>query len=180
MIKRYDWPKLKALFVSGGWITIADFFKAQHIENNSRNRSHSKGWKEERLEYQGKIITQVQTQEIESIIQVRLRQQQIAKQMQEVGLKKLEQLEPQTADQARKLINSGLEQERAALGISERGGGTSLTQVNVNLPKTKFDELLDGQDLESVLKLLAQVREEKMRRKLLNNQSNSDNLDTKE
>lgn len=165
--RRRDWLELKNQFVTGDWLTISDFLKDQNIPNNSRSRFHTKGWREEKIEYRSKIITQIQEKEMESVVEVRIRQVQAAKKMQEIGLQKLQELSPESADEARKLITSGLEQERAALGMSDKGSGTNLTQVNVNLPKTKFDEILESNSLEDLLELIAAIRKEKERRRLL-------------
>lgn len=171
MNTRRDWIVLKDKFIRGDWQTVTDFFKEQDIPNNSRSRIHTRNWKNEKLEYQSRIITQVQEKEMESVVEVRIRQVQAAKKMQEIGLQKLQELSPETADEARKLITSGLEQERAVLGMSDRGSGTNLTQVNVNLPRTKFDEMLDGKSFEELLEFIAAIRKEKERRRLLKNAS---------
>lgn len=169
MTKGRDWLKLKDQFIRGNWQTVADFLREQNISNNSRSRTHTRNWKNERLEYQSKIITQVQEKEMESVVEVRIRQVQTAKKMQEIGLQKLQELSPESADEARKLVTSGLQEERAALGISDRGSETNLTQVNVNLPKTKLDEMLDNASFEEILEFLAAIRKEKERRRLLKN-----------
>lgn len=165
--QRRNWLELKNQFVMGDWLTISDFLRDQNISTNSRSRLHTKGWKEERIEYRSKIITRIQEKEVESAVDIRLRQVQAAKKMQEIGLQKLQELSPETADEARKLVTSGLEQERAALGMPEKGVSQNLTQVNVNLPRTKFDEILEGRSLEELLELIVAIREEKARRKLL-------------
>lgn len=170
-VTQRNWLELKNQFITGDWLTISDFLLDQNIPNNSRSRLHTKGWREEKLDYQSKVITQVQEKEMESVVEVRIRQVQTAKKMQEIGLRKLQELSPETADEARKLVTSGLEQERAALGMSDRGSGTNLTQVNVNLPKTKFDEILEGKSFEELLEFITAIRKEKERRRLLKNTS---------
>lgn len=168
MTTKRNWLELKHKFITGAWQTISDFLRDQNIPNNSRSRSHTSGWRDEKLEYQSKIITRIQEKEVESVVDIRLRQQQIAKKMQEVGLQKLQELSPETTEEARKLVTSGLQEERAALGMSEKRTFQNLTQVNVNLPKTKIDEILDGENIEDLLGLIADIRKEKERRKLLN------------
>lgn len=169
--QRRDWLELKNQFVTGDWLTVSVFLRDQNIPNNSRSRFHTRKWKEEKLEYQSKVITQVQEKEMESVVEVRIRQVRAAKKMQEIGLRKLQELSPESADEARKLVTSGLQEERAALGMSDRGSGTNLTQVNVNLPKTKFDEILEGKSFEELLELIVAIRKEKERRRLLKNAS---------
>lgn len=166
-VTQRNWLELKNQFITGDWLTISDFLLDQNIPNNSRSRLHAKGWREERLDYQSKVITQVQEKEMESVVEVRIRQVQTAKKMQEIGLQKLQELSPETADEARKLVTSGLQEERAALGMPDKGVSQNLTQVNVNLPRTKIDEILESGSFEEVLELLVAIKKEQKRRELL-------------
>lgn len=69
-----------------------------------------------------------------------------------------------------------MEQEREILGI--RGEpDANLIQVNVSLPKTRFDEILESQDFEGILNLIAEIRKEKIRRSE-NKWKNSDMIQT--
>jgi len=83
--------------------------------------------------------------------------------MQDKGEKALGGLDVKAVDDARKLILTGMEQERAALRVG-KGGAKSLTQVNVNLPKTRFDELVNDQDFEGLLRFITDIRRERTRR----------------
>lgn len=160
---KYDWISLKNQFMIGNWLTVSDFFRGNKIKDNSRNRLHTKGWLIERREYQEEITRRTREQIIEKEIDIRLRQQKIAQQLQMKGLKELQNLPVKRAEEARKLVVSGMEQEREALGIGGKSE-TSLTQVNVSLPKTRFDEILEGQNFEGILKLIAEIKKEKKRR----------------
>lgn len=165
---KYNWLSLKNQFITGDWVTISDFLRDKGIKDNSRNRLHTKNWILERKEYQEEIYRKAREELIEKKVNVRIRQAEKARKMQEKGEESLNTLEPTTIEEARRLIVSGLREERAALGISEIEKGSSssnLTQVNVSLPKTRFDEIIDGQDFEGILRLLAEVKKEKERRK---------------
>lgn len=55
-MRQYDWVNLKSQFITGKWPTIADFFRKQDIKNNSYSRRRTKGWPEERRQYQEKVV----------------------------------------------------------------------------------------------------------------------------
>lgn len=165
MKRMYDWQALKSRFVAGDWLTLADFFKEQGIKNNSRSRLNARGWLEERRRYQERIILETQHRVIEDEVSIRSRQHKLAKQLQLKGVKELNKLNIRNADDARKLIVSGLEEEREALGINSKGAKTAnLTQINLNLPKTRFDDILDSASYEDLLELIVEVRKEKASR----------------
>lgn len=162
---RHDWISLKNQFVIGNWLTVSDFFRDNQIKDNSRNRINTKGWIIERREYQEEVFKRTREQIIEKESEIRLRQQRHAQQLQAKGLKELENLPVKKIDDARKMIITGMQEERAALGISEKvDQPSSLTQVNVSFPRTRLDELLEDQDLEGLLKFIAEIKREKIRR----------------
>ena len=163
MRARIDWIKIKNQFIVGDWTTITDYFRENNIKDNSRNRLHTKGWLVEKREYQEEIIRRTRVQIIEKEVDVRIRQQKLAQELQTKGIEALQELSVKDIEDARKLVVSGLEQEREALGMKGKTDA-NLTQVNVNLPKTRFDELLEDQDLEGLLRLLVDIEKEKRRR----------------
>jgi len=158
-------------FIRGPWDTVNDFIKYKKITPRKKSAYISQmtsGWGREKrqlvISAMEKASTDIVGEKIEEIKQVKIRQASIAKEMQEVGHEALKIYKPQDAEEARKMIQTGMEQEREALGISGKGGGQNLTQVNVNLPKTKFDQIIDGTNFEGVLKLIAEVKRERIRR----------------
>lgn len=167
MRQKHDWIRLKNEFVTGKWPTVSAFFQAQNIVDNSRNRLNSRGWLESRRLYWEEIAQRSKEKLVESEADIRLRQSALARQLQLKGLKELQNLPVEDVDSARKLVVSGMEQERISLGITEKEDTQNLTQVNVNLPRTKFDEIIEGLDFEGLLRLLAEVRRERVRRKRL-------------
>lgn len=163
---KYNWLKLRANFVSGDCLTVVEFFRAHNVPSNSRTRLNAKGWREERLEYQKKIIAQTQERTVESEAEIRLRQQREALLLQSKGLQRLKELPVERLDDARKLLVDGLQQEREALGLgSER---SERLQVAVDLlPHTDFDRMFKNLNYEQTLELIAGVKKEKERRESL-------------
>lgn len=167
-----DWGALKTEFINGHWITLSHFFSNKGIPNNSYSRSKTKGWRVTKKNYALQVTKRATEQLIEEEVQIRIRQAKIAKKMQEKGLAALDLLEPKDIDEARKLVNDGLIQEREALGISGKHKPASLTQVNVNFPKTNLDRLLEDLDYGGILKLLAEVRRVKSKQADLDTNTN--------
>lgn len=157
MGRKYDWLKLKQEFVSGNWLTVADFFRDKSIPSNSRTRTNTKGWQGARAEYLKQVISQAQQKAVESEVDIRLRQQKEAKLLQKKGLEKLSELEITNIEEARRMITSGLEQERLALGLDNK---VTATQVNINQPgKTRFDELIEKANYEELLQMIAELKQ---------------------
>lgn len=159
-----DWINLKNQYITGNWVTVSAFFNANKIKNNSRNRTKTKGWKDERLDYLTKVNIRTQIKSVEVDADIKVRHHLISKKLQLKGLEGLAGLTIESVDEARKMIISGLQEERIALGIEDAKGKQNLTQVNVNLPRTKFDEMIEGKSYEEVLQLIAEIRREKERR----------------
>jgi hypothetical protein len=82
--------------------------------------------------------------------------------MQLKGMAKLKDLNPTNVDEARKLVVSGLQEERRALGM-EGAGGQSLTQVNI-YPKTNLDKIIEKLDYAGILQLIADVKRTRARK----------------
>jgi hypothetical protein len=180
--KMRDWEGLKLEFIRGHWETLVQFAIDKKIPLSTRSNQHSprinrwysfkmKGWVDERnaflAEAAKRAAQEMMEQKKDEIKKVKERQAKIARRMQLKALKVLEDADMSTVnvETARKLLVNGLEQEREALGVNEKGGGPpSLTQVNVNVPKTKFDAILDATNYEGLLKLLTDVKRERARR----------------
>jgi len=156
-MKKYDWLKLKQEFVTGNWLTVADFFRDKNIPSNSRTRTHAKGWQGARVDYLKQVISQTQQKAIESEVDIRLRQQKGARLLQKKGLEKLNDLEINNIEEARRLITSGLEQERLALGLDKN---ITATQVNIAQPgKTRLDEQIEKASYEELLQMIAELKQ---------------------
>jgi len=167
----YNWDALKLEFMRGPWNSVSAFRaykKMPPINKSSRVNNMMNGWGKEKMELiskAAKLAAQtLVADKMEEFKKVRERQATLARKMQEKGEEILPKLDPKNIEEARKLIQTGMQEERNALGLGEKGGASSLTQVNVNLPKTKFDNLIDGGDFESILKFIADIKRERIRR----------------
>jgi len=154
---KYQWQQLKNEFVGGSWLSVAEFFRKKGIINNSRNRLNSKGWRKTKEEYQRRIVAQIQKRSTETEVEIRMRQHRAAKYLQLKGLQKLKDSPIQTAEEARKLIVDGLEQEREALGMNDKN--LRATQINIDYsPKTKLDEFIEKATYEEILEMIAEIK----------------------
>lgn len=151
--------------MSGHWLSVSSFFKDQGIKNNSRNRLKARGWLQERSQYLDEIVKKTQQKVIEDEVSVRSRQARLATRLQLKGIQELDNLEVRDVDDARKLITDGMREEREILGFdNKQSKDNNLTQVNISLPKTQFDEILENSTYEELLELIAAIRKEKARR----------------
>lgn len=165
--KEYNWSGLKIEFLKGKWLNVSSFLKDKGIPVGGSSIYETKGWREEKKVLSKKVLEiatgEILEENVNDEKQVRTRQAGISRHMQLKGMEALRTMAPANIEEARKLIQTGLIQERDALGISEskKGGATNLTQVNVNLPKTKLDQLIDGLNAEGILKLIAELRRQR-------------------
>lgn len=104
---RHDWISLKNQFITSNWLTISDFFRNKGIKDNSRSRLHTRGWITEKRTYQEEIAKKTREQIIEKEVDIRIRQQKLAQELQVKGLKGLQKLPVKDAEDARKLMVSG-------------------------------------------------------------------------
>lgn len=174
MHTRDDLEVLKTEFMQGPWETLEDFKRDTKSALPSKyNKYASKMviWESEKkaltpivLEKASLVLVDDKVKQLKKIKQRHIK---LARLMQDKGREALEAVNAENinVDDARKILLTGLEQERTAIGLGEKGGTpTNLTQVNVNLPKTKFDEILNGQNFEELLEFIADIRREKARR----------------
>ena len=168
---KYDWNALKLEFMQGPWQTVTEFRRFKGMPDPQQNNhitSKTSGWTEEKKNFlkqaAQKATSELLEEKTEDIKTIRERQARLARWMQLKGAEGLKRMEPEDADEARKMVVSGLQEERDALGIGPKSGATSLTQVNVNLPKTKFDEILEGATYDELIELVAEIRKERARR----------------
>ena len=167
---RYNWTALKMEFMRGSWETIAEFMRYKEIKITPYiAMKRVKGWGQEKrqivVKASEKATGDLVEEKAEDIREIQRRHARLARWMQLKGGESLKTLNPTSVDEARKLLLSGLAEERLALGmVSGRGGATNLTQVNVNLPKTNLDKLLDGRDAAGLLKLIADIKRQRAQR----------------
>lgn len=164
---KYDWLALKKEFLEGNYSGPKDFLLKKGIKIT--NLKQTANWQKEKKEMKEKAIeatkSKIVQDEVESASDIRKRQANLARFMQLKGASSLQTLKPSNVDEARKLVVSGMEQERSALGLErDSKSGQTLTQINILGPKTNLDRLVEELDYEGVLKLIAELRREKSRR----------------
>ncbi|MFA5013943.1 MAG: hypothetical protein WC549_00180 [Actinomycetota bacterium] len=177
--KKYDYDQMRQEFINGPWMKVNEYLEEKGLAKSVYLKTKMKGWDEEKYRQQKSNVKAMENNDIGKIVPVagrvelannpRIlseRQAKLGRLLQHRGLRTLETIEPETADEARKLIETGINIERKALGLDGQASKVpgSLTQVNVNLPKTKFDDMLDKLDYEGLIKLLANIRRERTRR----------------
>lgn len=162
---KIDKIKLKQEFMEGPWTTIVDFFRFKGIVTDEPNRSlHTRGWsREKQAILAAKAIVPAKKKdlvmELAHLEETRLRQAKVARFLQKLGENELKKEGKEIdAEVARKLIISGMEQERIALGMDKPGQPGSLTQINVTLPKTRLDDVLEKMNYEQLIEFAAELK----------------------
>lgn len=162
---KYNWAKLKREFLTGEWVNVSSFLRDKKIP--LANFKQAAGWLQEKTELEAKKTESTKQamvdKEVESVVDVRARQARLAKFMQMKAAQKIKDAPIETLDEARRMAVAGMREERKALGM-EGGGKQSLTQINIKLPQTNLDKLVEKADYEGVLKLIAELKRERVRR----------------
>jgi hypothetical protein len=154
---RQDWLNLKNQFMCGQWLTVADFFRELKIKDNSRNRLHTKGWINAREAHQEEVASRARERIIEKEVDIRLRQQQLAKRLQHKGLQGLEQHDIYDSKTALQCLVSGLHEEREALGLNDKKESTGISKAEA-LPNTELDRMFEEMSYEELLELIAELK----------------------
>lgn len=164
-VSKYNWGAIRQEFIRGDWKNVPDFLAEKGIPAFYAKHKNMFGVVGEKKEYQKTVIAQAAEkslqEDVEDATKVRLRQARLARFIQLKGAEALKDptLKIQTADEARKLLVSGLEQERRALGLEGGDKPNSLTQININTgPKTQLDRMLEGASYEDILGLIAELK----------------------
>lgn len=160
---KHDWVKYKAEFMAGPWVSVRQFLKEKGLSFSLIKKT--KGWSAEKKTLAqaaldistGKILQK----DIQDILEMRKRQTGFARYMQYRAARKMKKVvdDELSPEDARRLMVSGLEEERKAMGAEE--GQTpkqTLTQININPPKTNLDRLIEKLDYEGILKLIAELK----------------------
>lgn len=166
--KKYDWIKLKTEWLTSDFLVIKDFLEAKGmVAKNFMNETA--GWagdkKKFKQEAEDKAIQALQQADVEDTQKIRERQARLARFMQLKGASEMKNLKIESAEDARKMIQTGLQEERRALGLEGNTNHQSLTQININGgPKTNIDKMVEGFDYEELLEFIAELRREKSKR----------------
>ena len=165
--KRHDWERLKAEYVAGDWKTVTDFFNDKKILLTNRYRAV--GWVGAKKSYRKKVLETSEKRMIredaQDITKIRDRHARLARFMILKGAETLKTEKVETVDEARKLMVSGMHEERKATGIDSSSGITSVTQININ-PKTNLDKLIAKLNYEGILGLIAELKQDRERSSL--------------
>lgn len=171
--RKYDWVTLKKEFLKGPYLTVEEFKKAQGMPLHQQSKhvnQKTKGWMDEKKVLNQRALSRASEQILEEKIidekKEKIDSYNVGKYLVSRGVLALKDLFPTNTEEARKLISTGQDMINSVVGIGEnpKGGAPHLTQVNVNFPKTKFDEMLNGLEYPELLKLIAEVKRERDRR----------------
>ena len=167
-VKRYDWVNLKKEFFKGDYVSVSGFLKEKGIPDSVWNRKKTKGWTAQKEQYRQDALERGLEKSVDeiglSIADTRRKQANLARFMQLKGEAALQGIDPDIVgvDDARKLVVAGMREERTALGM-DSVKSPHLTQVNINLPPTKFDNFIEGASYEDLIQFLADIKRERAR-----------------
>ena len=167
---KYDWPGIHKEFLQSDYLTVANFLRGKGMKLPSQSSlvaQKTRGWGKEKNMIRDGAATDAAAQswrnEFSNTGEVRARQARLARFLQLKAMAKIKNTEPATFDEARKALATGLIQERDALGVGPKIENQSLTQVNINLPKTKFDKMIEEMDYEQIIMFIAELKKLKSR-----------------
>jgi len=163
MTKSHNWLKLKQEYLESKFETVSDYMRFKNMRPKSWLQQTS-GWRKEKDAMKVAVVEKSKQQiingEVHDINEAKARQARLARFMQLKGVTTLKKFEPKSVEEARRLIVSGLDAERKALGMDQQRSA-SFTQINIG-PKTNIDRLLEGMDYEGVLQLIAELKQKRV------------------
>lgn len=170
-VYEYNWDALKLDFYKSDFLKISDWWANKKQPQPPNMADKTLGWVDEKNKFLKKNLSatrnSLMTPNDKNPEIVRKKQLNYAQYLQLHAYSYLIDHDPDSAEDARKMMISGMEQERELLGMTNKAMRTpNLTQVNVNLPKTKVDELLDKMDVHQLLEFVAELKRERSRRAL--------------
>lgn len=160
--KKYDWVKLKNEYLRSPHTTATSFLRDSNISINGYVANMVTGWRREKTGYKKaleqstdkKVVAQLSN----DVAKVRVRQAKIARNLQTKGLMGMIGQKVSTVEQARKLILTGLEQERSALGLDKPSMQPS-GDINVTLIQTRFGQSLNNLDYGQLIAILEKLEQ---------------------
>lgn len=162
-----DWDKLKLEWLTGTWDSLAHFKREKGIPLSETR--YVKGWLDAKKAYNKKttekLAKKMADSEIDSIVETRIRQRNLARYMQVKGAVALKEVKVANAEEARKLIQTGMVEERKIIGI-EGGGDKANININIGM-KTNYDKLLLDSDYEEIVGFVAELKRIKRERNRL-------------
>ena len=176
--RKYDWVELKKEFMTGDYKSVNEFLRVQNLPptiHSGGMRRYTKGWAAEKKKKRERALERATQRSLDNQFgdmgEVKEKQARIAHFLQTKGMKELEDLSSESVDEARRLVLTGMKQERAIFGIGEEGRqasprGQQLTQVNINLPPTRFDDMIEEMDYEQLVRFIAELKRVRVGRNL--------------
>jgi hypothetical protein len=163
---RNDWKKLKAEYIASDIMTVKDFLASKGVKYYG---NFTANWAKEKRQYKDKVLVKAEeigvTKEATNLVEARERQARLARFLQLKGAERLKTANTKHLgiNEARKLVVSGMEQERKALGLDNQP--SSLTQINIQGgPKTNLDKMVEDLSYEELLELIAVLKRARTRR----------------
>lgn len=162
MSSSINWLSLKNDYIYGPGGSVLAFLKEKNIKYSGYTSRIVKGWKKDRDNYLKEVetVTRIKTVEkiSESETQIRARQAVAAKKLQDMGMEVLDKLEPDTVQEARKMVVDGLREEREAIGLNKKGQ-TTVNIANFPTMQTRFGKALEDMTYKELTKVLTRLNE---------------------
>lgn len=159
--RKLNWVNLKNEYVRGDILTVSEFLDKKGITRTGKVSEMTKGWAEEKRAFdeatQQKLNDKVQTQKVESEVEIRSRQQKAAKYLQFKALNALKSQVPETAMQSLKMLQIGLDQEREAIDLNKKP--LVAGDINIAIMYTKYGKMLQDLDYEQLKSVLTRLGE---------------------
>jgi len=167
----YNWDALKLDFFKSDFLKIDGWWANKKLPVPPNIKDKTLGWMDEKNKYLKKNLSttrnSLMTPDDKNPEIIRKTQLEYAKYLQLHAYSYLIDHDPDSAEDARKMLISGMEQQRELVGMTNKAmRSPNLTQVNVNLPKTQVDKLLEGMDVHQILEFVAELKRERSRRAL--------------
>jgi len=142
----FDWKKLKEEYISGNVDSVNAFLEEKDIKRNGYISRVTKGWNEARWSYQAKlrVAKEEETIKLSSRVDAEFnaKRLKIARSLQLKSLRALQHQEPETVLHSVKMLAVGLNEEREAMGLSNKNGNGSTARVEPLFMKTRFAQEL--------------------------------------
>lgn len=117
---KYDWLKIKREYITNATESLESLAKKHSIPSTSlKARATKEKWALLKEEIQRKAEISIAQEAENDILEVKKRHVRIAKLMQSVGLKALENYKPKNSRDARDFIIEGIKIEKQALGLDQ-------------------------------------------------------------
>ncbi|MFZ5426662.1 MAG: hypothetical protein ACOZEN_06785 [Thermodesulfobacteriota bacterium] len=148
-MRRVNWELLKAEYISGDDSVTIRALGLKHGVSfpNIGRRASKEHWGESRITYRQQVANKALQKTTTTEAELRAKQLRACDALLAKGLSALQRMEPETVEQARRLVDTAMTHARAAAGIKEtpevavgQEGKLTLEVVYVDPPKPKRDD----------------------------------------